>query len=130
MGLLVFAAFVALVALLVFAPFWLDRVVVFLMRTMRVYLFPIAIRIAYSLEREPEEWHLDVTELKHPTIGTIKFMNTAWDIRVDLPATNHMTGQRWKPSYIERRIICDAVNGLVRDRQMSLLDRTLPRLPM
>jgi hypothetical protein len=41
-----------------------------------------------------------------------------------------MAGQRWKPNYIERRIICNAVDGLVLDRRMSLLNRTLPRLPM
>lgn len=116
---------------LVLVPLWLDRVIVFLMRALHIYIFPIAIRMAFSLESAPDEWHLDMDEVQHPIIGKIRFnLRDPWMIRVDLPDTNQACKQRWKPNFIERRIISNAVDGLVIARRMTNLDRTLPRLPL
>src|ERR1044072_1979155 len=100
MALVSFLAFVFCVGgvaiALIFLPLWLDRVIVFVMRTGRIYLFPTAIRLALSLETQEDEWQLDNDKLLHPSIGKV-WLVTSRSLQVQLPDTNQSRGQVWRP---------------------------------
>lgn len=108
-------------------PFWLDRVIVYVMRTCRIYAYPLAIRIAYSLETQEDDWALKDDELSHSTIGKIVIRPSI--IIMCLPDTNQSRDYSWVPSWIEQRIIRNAANALIVRRRSMQLDRVLPRLP-
>ena len=52
------------------APLWVDRAIVWVLRTFHVFLFPNAIRLAVSLERDTAEWTFRKDQAEHPKIGT------------------------------------------------------------
>ena len=109
------------IAALVTTPLWADRAIVAVMRNCRIYIYPTAIRIALSLQRSPEQWSLEHRGLKHPTIGTLEWIGGS--ITLTLPDR-----QAWKPSWIERRILAEAVEGWLRQRREAHLDPHLPTL--
>jgi hypothetical protein len=110
------------------APDWADQVIVGVMRSCRIYAYPLAIRLALSLETQPDEWTLDDTTLSHPTIGKVWLINKT-TLRVVLIDTNQSRLQTWHPNWIERRIIRDAATGLIERRRLMQLNQALPRLP-
>ena len=97
-------------------PFWIDRLVVILLRRLGLgmALFPTAVGIAVSIITHPEQWSSDGDHLIHPDIGTIWIANAARGIHVDTEMG------RWEPNWIERRIIREAVDwrvsNYIRDR--------------
>jgi hypothetical protein len=97
-------------------PFWIDRLVVILLRRLGLgmALFPTAVGIAVSIITHPEQWSSDGNRLIHPDIGRIWIANKAWGIHVDTEMG------RWEPNWIERRIIREAVDwrlsNYIRDR--------------
>jgi len=108
------------------APFWFDRTVVAVMRHGHIYAYPMAIHTALSLQRHPDQWTLDYRSLRHPTIGTLDWLGGKVEapfITLTLPDK-----QTWKPNWIERRIIADAVEDFLRARRNAHLDQLLPRL--
>lgn len=102
----------AALACLATSPYWLDRVIVFLLRTCRIYAFPSAIRVAMSLEQHPEQWKFSKYEASHPTIGSVSFYVGAASLHLDFE------GIEWRPNWIERRIIFNAVR-LVQSRRIA-----------
>ena len=108
-------------------PLWLDYLIVYVMRTCRIYLFPTAIRLALSLETQADEWMLDDDKLSHPHIGRV-WLITSGRTLVRLPDTNQSRAQDWRPNWIEHRIIRNAANALIWQRRAEQLDRVLPRL--
>lgn len=88
------------------APLWVDRAIVWVLRTFHLFLFPNAIRLAVSLERDTAEWTYRKYQAEHPKIGTIWIGNCAYGINVKIIAGDETL--EWKPNWIERRIIRDA----------------------
>jgi len=121
-----FILWLGVLAAMFSAPFWADRAIVALMRHCHIYAFPTAIRIALSLQRHPEQWSLKYGSLTHSTIGTLDWIAgrvEAAFITLTLPDR-----QAWKPSWIERRILADAIEDWLRQRREAHLDRHLPAL--
>ena len=86
----------------------------------------MAIRIALSLQQHPEQWTPDCRSLRHATIGRLDWLGGKVEapfITVTLPDE-----QTWKPNWIERRIIADAIEDWLGQRRNAHLDRHLPRL--
>jgi len=110
-----------IIALVVAAVFFSDRLVVVLMRWLNLPLFPTAVGIAISIMEHPEQWSSGSRELRHPDIGAIWIGNDAWGIKVE---TDFGT---WTPNRIERRIIHEAVdwriNDYIRNRLAIMMQR-------
>jgi len=87
-----------------FLPMYWDHVVVWFLRTARIYAFPVAINIAMSIEHHPEQWNSDGYRLSHPIVGSIWTGNEAYGLHIETPFGD------WKPNKIERRIIRNAVD--------------------
>jgi hypothetical protein len=121
--------FAACVVSAVTSPLWADRLIVTIMRRGHIYLFPMAIRLALSMETQGDEWELDDTRLQHPSIGVV-WLVTDRLLQVQLKSTNQSKNVTWRPNWIERRIIRDAAEGLIDRRRVAQLDRSLPALPM
>jgi hypothetical protein len=111
---------VVAVLALVAALAHLDYVAVWLMRTFNIYVFPEAIRIAVSLERNTSEWTFGRDGIEHPRIGELRTGGRLY-LLIDF-----RTGQRWDPNWIERRIILDAIEHVTARRAHEHLERTLP----
>jgi hypothetical protein len=102
-------------------PFWIDRVIVWLMRTLCIFLFPEAIRLAVSLERDTGEWTFATYCIKHPKIGAVKYPDSISILNVEI---GEMV---WHPNWIERRIIYNACRAAERRHVNQHLHRTLPQ---
>jgi hypothetical protein len=113
-------AFAVLALALVAALAHLDYVAVWLMRTFNIYVFPEAIRIAVSLERNTNEWTFGSNGIEHPRIRELRTGGRLY-LLIDM-----RTGQRWDPNWIERRIILDAIEHVTARRAREHLERTLP----
>jgi hypothetical protein len=109
------------VGAIMMAPFWIDRAVVWVLRTFHIFLFPYAIRLAVSVERDTAEWKFGKYEAEHPRIGTIWIGNEAYGLKVKLGCDTE-----WRPNWIERRIIWDAVDRALSRSIQRHLDKTLP----
>jgi hypothetical protein len=98
------------------SPFWYDRVAVIIVRCSGLgpALYPTAVGIAMSIYNHPEQWSSDGYTMSHPEIGSIYIGLHAWALEV----TTEMG--KWKPNFIERRIIREAVDWrigrYIRDR--------------
>jgi len=116
----------AVLAAIVTVPFWFDRAVVAMMRHCHIYAYPMAIRIALSLQQHLEQWTPDYRSLRHATIGTLDWIGG----KVEAPFITLTTPDKpsWKPNWIERRIIADAVMDFLAVRRNAYLDQHLPRL--
>jgi hypothetical protein len=117
--LIVFSAIcatVGLIAAVCTAPFWLDRVAVVVLRCSGLgpALFPTAVGLAVLIVNHPEQWSSDKYYLRHPDIGSIWIRNGAYGLHVETAMGE------WRPNFIERRIIRQAVNwrlsNYIRDR--------------
>jgi len=124
-----FLCLILAVVAIVTLPWWLDRTLVRMTWPIVAAIYPLSSRIAYSLVNKPDEWHLDDADASHPTIGKIRGGQDAFSIRVQLPDTNQSRNQTWRPNWIERRIIYDALSHLIGSRRKAKLDQTLPNLP-
>jgi hypothetical protein len=102
-------------------PFWADHAAVWMLRTFHIFLFPDAIRLAVSLERDTAEWEFGNYEVRHPKIGTVWIGHDVLGIRVKIDEVTE-----WRPNWIERRIIWQAVNLAINRRIHEHLHRTLP----
>jgi hypothetical protein len=109
-------------AAVAFAPFWVDRAIVWAMRTCRIYAFPEAIRLAVSLERDAAQWQTDTHKWTHPIIGRLYYPDTVGILHLKIGDT----AVEWKPNWIERRIICNAARQVVRRDIHRHLNKTLP----
>jgi hypothetical protein len=119
------AGFGGTIVLIVTAPFWADRLVVWVLRSHSIIAFPEAIRMAVSLERDTAEWRFTKHEAEHQQIGAAWIANGAGGIHVDVKLGNDTL--EWKPNWIERRVIYDAAM-LARARVIrEQLDKVLPR---
>jgi hypothetical protein len=85
-----------------------DRIAASLMRWFNIRLFPTAVRIAILIFEHPEQWSSDGHHLSHKVIGSIWISNAAYGLEVK---TDMGT---WKPNFIERRIIRDAVDWRIK----------------
>jgi hypothetical protein len=99
----------------VFASFWIDRIVVFVLYRVDLPLFETAWLVAESIYRHPDEWAVKYGHLlEHPRLGELR----AYSVRgLELDG--------WEPNFIERRIIWDAIEW--RRRQLirkALIDMT------
>jgi hypothetical protein len=126
--LVIWLAWSLIAIMVVTGPLWFDRAVVVMMRVCRIYAYPNAIRIAISLEHDAGEWHLDHHSLVHPKIGTLDWLSGRAEplfITFRLPGDCRAS---YKPKWIERRILANAINAHLAMRLDAHLDRHLPRL--
>jgi hypothetical protein len=116
-----FAGASAAFALIASAPFWLDRLVVNIRRS-GIILFPEAVGVAVSLTRDPDQWELGSSYIKHQEIGSVHVDDGVARVCV------HLEKERliWKPNFVERRIIWDGWRTWRTRRIGAHLDRTLP----
>jgi len=100
-----------------------DRIAVWVMRQAAIYAYPVAIDIAISIERRPEQWNSDGYHLSHPVIGNIWTANDAYGLYVQTQFG------RWTPNRLERRIIYNAVqwrlNSYIRDRVQLAMQKAV-----
>ncbi len=54
--LIMYLVSLAVVGIAAAAPCWADRVIVNLMRSLRIFVFPDPMRLAVSLQRDTGEW--------------------------------------------------------------------------
>jgi hypothetical protein len=112
---------VAVIIVCATATYWLDRVIVLVLRP---GAFPDASRLAVSLERDTNEWRFTDGSAEHQSIGTIRAPDSAWSLHMPLKLGNDAID--WRPGYIERRIIWNALMD-ARSRVIHAhLDRALP----
>jgi hypothetical protein len=96
--------------------FWLDRVAVVVLRCSGLgpALFPTAVGLAVLIVTHPEQWSSDKYHLRHPDIGSVWIRNGAYGLHVETAMGE------WRPNWIERRIIRQAVDwrlsNYIRDR--------------
>jgi hypothetical protein len=109
-------------AVIASVPWWLDRAIVGVLRTFRIFAYPNAIRLAVSLERDTAQWEVTSSYLTHPEIGSVK-VGSVDSVCVHLDDNSRII---WIPNWIERRIIHDAVKQAIHRRINCHLDRTLP----
>jgi hypothetical protein len=81
----------------------LDRIVVFVLREIETPLFREAWTIADLICRYPEQWEVEGRALKHAKIGRVQHSSGALGLSVSGPFGE------WRPNFIERRIIWDAI---------------------
>jgi hypothetical protein len=98
-----------------------EVVAVWLMRKLRIYAYPTAIRIAVSLERDGEEWSFAGDEAKHPRIGTIRHFESRYSLTVWLDGGQIV----WEPNAIERQIIRSAARATFRRHIETRLSKVL-----
>src|SRR3954470_20852882 len=97
-------------------PLWFDRAAVVVLRCSGLgpALFPTAVGIAVSIVTHPEQWSSDKYPRRHPDIGAIWIANGAYGGHLETPIGE------WRPSFIERRIIRQAIewrlSNYIRDR--------------
>jgi hypothetical protein len=97
-------------------PLWLDRAAVVVLRCSGLgpALFPTAVGLAVSIVSHPEQWSSDKYHLTHPDIGSIWIGNGAYGLHLETAMGE------WRPNFIERRIIRQAVDwrlsNFIRDR--------------
>jgi hypothetical protein len=121
MILLMIASLTALLIAVATILVHLDYVIVRLMRHFHIFLYPDAIKLAMSLESDPAWQTYTAHSVVHPTIGRIEFH--------DCPSLLHLGINQhidWKPNWIERRIIADSAQVMVRRMIREHLDRILP----
>lgn len=107
------------------SPFWLDRPIVWLMRTFNVLLYPDAIRLAVSLERDTAEWRFSKSQAAHQQIGTVWVGSSVFSVHLDITQGNDTI--EWRPGWIERRIIYNAEKQARARTIHEHLDKVLPR---
>jgi hypothetical protein len=102
-----------------------DRVAVFLLRRLNLPLFPTAISMAMLIIQRPEQWSFDHYRMSHPDIGSIWIANGAYGLHVETAIGD------WKPNFIERRIIREAVDWRIeqylRERLQVAAERNMLR---
>lgn len=98
--------FLLLVFFIVGACLNYDRIIVFVLRKLQIYIFPTAIEISNSINRSPKLWEVTDKEVINKK-ANISIM-TSYDadrLKVLIARVE------WKPNKIERRIIWDASNS-------------------
>jgi hypothetical protein len=89
-----------------------DRVLVLLLRPLHPRLFPLAHRVARSLREEPDQWDYDRDRGRatHRPSGLV--VVAGWG---DASAVRFTTKVgEWKPSWVERRILRNALDRIAR----------------
>lgn len=97
-----------------------DRIAVFVLSAIDAPVYPEARALAGLIYRYPEQWTLTAVYLKHPTIGNVRDGPG--------PGFTHVEGSAfgtWEPTYIERRILFDAVRWWKRVYVRSLVHRAI-----
>jgi hypothetical protein len=109
---------VSVMGAIIAIPLWFDRVAVIALRWSGLgpVLYPTAVGIAVLIVTHPEQWAnegLQMTRLKHADIGTV------WVVSGSTLHVETAMGL-WEPSYLEKRIIREAVDwrmsNYIRDR--------------
>ncbi|MFC7738581.1 hypothetical protein ACFQX4_22875 [Roseomonas sp. GCM10028921] len=110
-GAVLFVSVVLWAAIMV-AVFNFDRITAFLLRPFHHRLFPLAHRIARSLREEPGTWTFERERYraKHGPSGLSIYTGLA-----DASGLRFETNVgEWKPNFVERRIVRNALNRLAR----------------
>jgi hypothetical protein len=107
------------------SPFWVDRPIVWLMRQFNVFLYPDAIRLAVSLERDTSSWRFTQHQAENQQIGAIWISNGAFGVHVDIKLGNDTI--EWRPGWIEQQIIYSAEKQARACVIHEHLDKVLPR---
>ena len=97
-----------------------DKLVVFFLSAIDAPVYPEARALAGLIYRYPEQWTLTAVYLKHPTIGNVRDGPG--------PSFTHVEGPTfgtWEPTYIERRILFDAVRWWKRVYVRSLVHKAI-----
>jgi hypothetical protein len=98
-----FVCYMGTVGCLVLLAFNADRIVVALVAYSGLPLFPLAMSIANLVYQKPDEWSAGSHKMTHRKVGSIWTANCAHGLHVETDFGC------WKPNWIERRIIYDAV---------------------
>lgn len=116
----VWLAFCALVFGVVAGGFNFDKLAVFFLRAIDAPVYPEARRVAGMVYQHPEQWTLKSSYyLKHQTIEVYACAT---------PQSLYVSGEpfgNWEPTYIERRIIFDAVEWWKRVYVSSLVHKAI-----
>lgn len=96
--------FVGIVVGFVTIPCWLDRFIVNIIRLFNIPVCQTAVMIAISIVQQPDQWRASSHSLTHKEVGHIWSANGAYGLHLDT-----LSG-KWKPNWIERRIIYEAVD--------------------
>ena len=111
-------AFIVLWAAIMAAVFSFDRITAFLLRPFHHRLFLLAHRVARSLHEEPDTWIFERERYraKHRSSGLSIHMASA-----DASALRFETNVgEWKPNFVERRIVRNALDRLARAEMSDL----------
>jgi hypothetical protein len=85
-----------------------DRIIVAVLRRTGLPVYPLAVSIAVLIFEHPEQWSGTEHTMSHPKVGSIWISNGVSFTRI-----KSEFGE-WKPNWIERRIIRDAVDWRIR----------------
>jgi hypothetical protein len=81
--------------------------------------------MAMLIIQRPEQWSFDHYRMSHPDIGSIWIANGAYGLHVETAIGD------WKPNFIERRIIREAVDWRIeqylRERLQVAAERNMLR---
>jgi hypothetical protein len=99
---------------------WFDRIVVFVLSAINAPVYPEARALAGLIYHHPEQWTLTGLYLKHPTAGDVRDGPVPALVYVDGPAFG-----RWEPTFIERRILFDAIRWWKRVYIRSLVHKAI-----
>lgn len=114
---------VSAIATIVFAARNLDRLIVGIIRRANIPVFSVAVGIAMLIVEHPEQWSFDRHRMSHPDIGSIWIANEAYGLRLETAMGD------WKPNFIERRIIREAVDWriarFIRERLQVAIERNM-----
>ena len=80
-----------------------DRIAVLALREIETPFFREAWAVAELIYRRSEPWQVDRYELTHPKVGRISHFGYAVGLSVSGPFGE------WRPNFIERRIIWNAI---------------------
>jgi hypothetical protein len=93
------------------------------MRAGQIYLFPEAIRLAVSLERDTAQWRFSQYGAEHPTLGNLR-AHSAYIVQLTTKVGDDTI--EWEPNFIERQIIWNALSATRTRLLRAKLDKVLP----
>jgi hypothetical protein len=110
-----------LVGLTLAAGFHFDKLAVWFLSTMNAPVYPEARRVAGLIYQHPEQWERgSLYRLKHPTMEIYSNDYSPRSLYIQGAAFG-----TWEPTYIERRIIFDAVEWWKRVYIRSLVHKAI-----